>query len=91
MAPGGACDLCDRQVGEENLHEHHLIPKLQLRRMKRRGKKVASATVRFCKPCHNEVHGLFEPPVLAREYSTLELLRSAGAIQPYLEWIRKKK
>lgn len=61
-----------------------------MRRMKRRGREVESATVFFCKPCHNEVHGLFEPAQLARDFSTLEALRGAEAIKPYLEWIRKR-
>ncbi len=61
-----------------------------MRRMKRRGRKVENVTALFCKPCHTEVHGLFEPAVLARNYSTLEAIRNATEIQPYLEWIRKK-
>lgn len=85
-----SCDLCGREVGEDQLHEHHLIPKLQMKRMKRRGRKVENVTVLFCKPCHSEVHGLFDPPTLARQYSSLETLRAADALQPYLEWIRKK-
>ena len=84
------CDLCGREIGFESLHEHHLIPKLQMKRMKRRGKKVESATALFCKPCHNEVHGLFDPATLARKYSTLDALRVAEELRPYLEWIRKR-
>ncbi|MBI4178411.1 HNH endonuclease [bacterium] len=85
-----ACDLCGREVGPDQLHEHHLIPKLQMKRLKRRGREVENVRVMFCKPCHSEVHGLFDTATLARQYSTVEVLRSAEALQPYLEWIRKK-
>ena len=85
-----SCELCGREVGADHLHEHHLIPKLQMKRMKRRGKAVESVIALFCKPCHQEVHGVFEPAALARQYATLDALRGAPELQTYLSWIRKR-
>mgnify|MGYP001571642790 CR=1 FL=1 len=62
-----------------------------MKRMKRRGREVENVIVLFCKPCHNEVHGQFDHATLARQYSSLELLRDAASLQTYLAWIRKKK
>ncbi len=73
---------------------HHLIPKLILKRMRNSGKEsvdVAKYLVEVCRPCHDEIHRIWPHNELAKEYQTVDMLLDAPAIQPYLNWKRKRE
>jgi hypothetical protein len=77
------CALCGRRVPANLITQHHLIPK-------QKGGKVEH-TVPMCRPCHKQVHAIFGNTELARVYNSIELLRSAAQLQPFIRWIRKQK
>jgi 5-methylcytosine-specific restriction protein A len=79
----GRCALCHRQVPAELITLHHLHPKS-------RGGKAQQRTP-LCKPCHKQLHATFSNVELQKLYPTLEALRSAPKLQPFLKWIRKQK
>jgi 5-methylcytosine-specific restriction enzyme A len=61
---------------------HHLLPR-------QKGGK-AGDRVPMCRPCHKQIHATFSNTQLAREYVTIQALRQAEAIQPFLRWIRRQ-
>ena len=77
------CPLCDRHVPSWQITLHHLTPK-------ERGGKAEHRTP-MCRPCHKQVHALFSNKHLERQYPTIELLRAAPELAPFLKWIRKQK
>jgi len=77
------CALCNRQVPWNLITLHHLHPKS-------RGGKAQQRTP-LCKPCHKQLHATFSNVELEKLYPTLEALRAAPKLQPFLKWIRKQK
>ena len=77
------CALCHREVPAELITLHHLHPKS-------RGGKAQQRTP-LCKPCHKQLHATFSNIELEKFYPTLEALRSAPKLRPFLKWIRKQK
>jgi hypothetical protein len=77
------CELCQRQVAPGMITLHHLLPK-------QKGGQ-ADDRVPLCRPCHKQVHATFANNDLARVYGTVEALREAPSLQPFLKWIRKQK
>lgn len=93
----GMCGLCGRNVGEENLTEHHLLPRSQARRMKRRKKarlelkqRNPERTIPLCRPCHRNVHASIDNKDLERDYGSIELLKKHPDIRKFTEWIRNR-
>ena len=81
--PTPACSLCQRQVPAELITQHHLKPR-------EKGGKAEHRTP-LCRPCHKQLHALFSNADLARLYDSIEALRQAPVLQPFLKWIRKQK
>jgi 5-methylcytosine-specific restriction endonuclease McrA len=79
----GRCALCHREVPSHLITLHHLHPKS-------RGGKSGQRTP-LCKPCHKQLHATFSNVELEKLYPTLESLRAAAKLQPFLKWIRKQK
>ncbi|HSV14081.1 MAG TPA: HNH endonuclease signature motif containing protein [Tepidisphaeraceae bacterium] len=77
------CELCQRDVPRSMITLHHLTPR------ERGG--TADDRSPLCKPCHKQLHAMFGNRQLERDYSTIEALRKAEALQPFLKWIRKQK
>ena len=77
------CRLCERDVPREMITLHHLTPK------ERGG--TAEQRVPLCKPCHKQLHATFSNKDLARTYHSLDSLKGAASLQPFLGWIRKQK
>ena len=77
------CRLCERDVPREMITLHHLTPK------ERGG--TAEQRVPLCKPCHKQLHAMFSNKDLARTYHSLDSLKAAASLQPFLGWIRKQK
>lgn len=77
------CTLCCRVVPAHLISQHHLLPK-------QKG-GTAGGRVPLCKPCHKQIHATFTNGDLARMYTSIELLRAAPELQPFLKWICKQK
>ncbi len=80
---GQQCDLCGRLVPRRLITLHHLLPKQKGGRPEHRRP--------LCKPCHKQVHATFGNADLARRYATIEQLRSAELLQPFLAWVRRQR
>ena len=76
------CALCEREVPPRLITQHHLTPK-------QKGGK-AEHRAPMCKPCHKQVHATFGNTDLARLYDSVDALRAAPLLQPFLKWIRKQ-
>jgi hypothetical protein len=62
---------------------HHLLPK-------QKGGK-AEDRAPLCRPCHGQLHAVYSNADLARHYATIEALRAAPLLEPFLKWIRKQR
>mmetsp|Transcript_20361 Transcript_20361/g.37041 ORF Transcript_20361/g.37041 Transcript_20361/m.37041 type:complete len:164 (+) Transcript_20361:113-604(+) len=79
------CSLCGLDF---NLTIHHLIPLVCWKRLKRKGKLRGSTeppTAILCRTCHNKVHHAYPNSELARNYSSVDKLLEAGALQKYFQ------
>src|SRR5215204_614630 len=77
------CALCERDVPAHLITQHHLKP--------REKGGTAEHKTPMCKPCHKQLHAMFSNNDLAKLYDSLEALRAAPMLQPFLKWIRKQK
>ena len=77
------CSLCERLIPPQLITLHHLKPR-------ERGGKAEHRTP-LCKPCHKQLHATYSNKELERSLDSLELLRQADELQPFLRWIRKQK
>ena len=77
------CSLCERLIPPDLITLHHLKPR-------ERGGKPEHRTP-LCKPCHKQLHATYSNKELERNLDSLELLRQADELQPFLRWIRKQK
>ena len=75
------CGLCEREV--QSTSRHHLVPREEGGRH--------GPVVDLCQPCHSSVHRFLSNRQLASRYATVEALRTAEELQPYLRWIRKQR
>ncbi|WP_170457368.1 HNH endonuclease [Ruegeria arenilitoris] len=76
------CPLCNRPIPNGTGSLHHLIPKLK-------GGK-GGPTVLLHKICHKEVHATLTEAELARDFSTVESLRTHPRLNRFLDWVRKR-
>ncbi|UYZ60948.1 HNH endonuclease [Hymenobacter latericus] len=79
--PEPTCQLCERQV--QQVSRHHLVPREEGGRY--------GPTIDLCQPCHSTVHLLLTNKALARQYHSVEALRSADELQKYLHWIKRSR
>ena len=77
------CQLCERDVPRGMITLHHMKPR-------QKGGRAEHRTP-LCKPCHKQLHATFSNADLARRYDSVESLRGAAALQPFLGWIRRQK
>src|SRR5688572_9481968 len=83
MSQFEVCTLCERTVPADLITLHHLMPK-------QRGGAHGDRTP-LCKPCHKQLHALFTNKELEKQYASLDSLKGAAELQPFLKWIRKQK
>jgi hypothetical protein len=93
----GSCELCGRAVGQERLTRHHLLPRAQARRMRRRKmarrglrERDPGRTVDLCRPCHSNVHASLSNGDLERGYDSLEALSAHPGVKRFTDWVRYK-
>ena len=76
------CRLCDRPFPPDRLTRHHCKPK---------SKGGTNDDVeRVCSQCHGMVHATFTNATLAAVYPTIDQLRAAAELAPFLAWVRKQ-
>ena len=75
--------MCGREVPRGLITLHHLLPK------ERGGRAEHRAAL--CRPCHKQLHATFSNKELEQGYDSIESLRRAPVLQPFLKWIRKQK
>lgn len=77
------CPLCLRPIpGEAKQSLHHLIPKLK------GGAK--GPTVLLHQICHSEIHATLTEAELARDYYTIEALRTHPRLEKFIKWVAKR-
>ncbi|MEZ5886154.1 MAG: HNH endonuclease [Paracoccaceae bacterium] len=82
-AESPTCPLCLRPLPPDvPQSDHHLIPKL-------RGGK-GGPVVRLHHICHKEIHARFSEAELARDFPTIEALRTARRLASFLHWIARR-
>jgi Asp-tRNA(Asn)/Glu-tRNA(Gln) amidotransferase B subunit len=74
------CPLCNRDLGNELVEEHHLIPKSQ------KGKE----TVKLHSICHRKIHSLFTEKELSKYYNTIDKLKQNEDIKTFINWLQNK-
>ncbi|MEO3476239.1 HNH endonuclease [Phaeobacter sp. CAU 1743] len=81
--PTPICPLCNRPIPADVPQSlHHLIPKLK-------GGK-GGPTVLLHHICHREIHAALTEAELARDYATIDALRSHPRLARFIAWVRKR-
>jgi hypothetical protein len=76
------CRLCGRPFPPDRLTKHHCKPKSK--------GGTADDVELICSQCHGMVHATFTNATLAAVYPTIERLRAAPELGPFLAWVRKQ-
>src|SRR5262245_53742739 len=76
------CSLCERPFPRDRLTKHHCLPK-------QKGGTHDDVEL-LCGQCHGMVHATYTNRTLALTYSTIEELRQAPELAPFLRWVRKQ-
>lgn len=74
------CPICDRELGDRLIEEHHLVPKTF------KGKEKVS----IHKMCHQKIHATFSERELLQYYHTPERIKEHSEMEKFIKWIRKK-
>ncbi|MEM7104155.1 MAG: hypothetical protein AAF502_13540 [Bacteroidota bacterium] len=85
------CELCLRKVSSTT--KHHLIPRTVHKNKwfkKNYSKEQFHTTVDLCKPCHSQIHRFIPEKEMAKNFNTLDLLRSHPKVSNFLEWMVKR-
>jgi hypothetical protein len=88
------CELCGRP--EVELTDHHLVPRSQHRRLRRRNPAfdvaaAREAVARLCRPCHKTVHAVLDERELAENYASVADLRQHPEIARFVSWVRRQE
>jgi 5-methylcytosine-specific restriction protein A len=77
-----SCALCGRLFAKKQLTKHHCLPR------EKGGTHEDVALI--CSQCHGMIHCTYTNGTLAVLYPTIEQLRQAPELAPYLRWVRKQ-
>ena len=76
------CSLCGRPFERRQLTRHHCLP---------REKGGTQEDIELlCPQCHGMVHATYTNATLAAQYPSIEDLRRAPELGPFLRWVRKQ-
>ena len=76
------CALCGRPFPPGRLTKHHCLPR-------QKGGTTEHVEL-ICSQCHGMVHATYTNGTLADLYPTIEQLRRAPELAPFLRWVRKQ-
>jgi hypothetical protein len=76
------CALCGRPFVRGQLTRHHCLPR-------QKGGTQEDVEL-ICGQCHGMVHATYRNSTLADLYPTIEQLRKAPELAPFLRWVRKQ-
>ncbi len=76
------CSLCGRPFERRSLTKHHCLPR-------ERGGTREDVEL-LCPQCHGMVHATYTNRTLAAAYPTIDQLRQAPDLGPFLRWVRKQ-
>ncbi len=76
------CALCARPFERKHLTKHHCLPR-------QKGGTTEDVAL-ICSQCHGMVHATYTNATLAAVYPTIELLRAAPDLAPFLKWVSKQ-
>src|SRR3954452_6923670 len=76
------CSLCGRPFPRRQLTKHHCLPRA-------RGGTPEDVEL-LCGQCHGMVHATYTNRTLAAQYPTIQELRKAPELAPFLRWVRKQ-
>jgi hypothetical protein len=74
------CPLCDRELGDTHIDEHHLVPK------SKKGREKAA----IHRVCHMKIHATLTETQLAQDYFTWESLKAHEEISKFIAWVQKR-
>jgi 5-methylcytosine-specific restriction endonuclease McrA len=74
--------LCGRPFDRKQLTQHHCLPR-------ERGGTQENVEL-LCSQCHGMVHATYTNRTLAAQYPTIQELRKAPELAPFLRWVRKQ-
>lgn len=80
MTSENTCPLCERELGDENIDRHHLVPKSK-------GGKVQEL---IHKICHRKLHATLTEKELAINYHTWASLKAHPEILKFIAWVKKQ-
>lgn len=81
-APPVFCSLCQRPFDRATLTRHHCLPK------SRGG--TSDDVAMLCGQCHSMVHATYTNRTLEAKFATIDELRQAPELGPFLRWVRKQ-
>ena len=76
------CSLCGRSFDKKRLTKHHCRPK-------EKGGTQDDVEL-LCSQCHGMLHATYTNATLAALYPTIEKLRQAPELAPFIKWVRKQ-
>ncbi|AWL12113.1 hypothetical protein HMF8227_01640 [Saliniradius amylolyticus] len=85
------CALCGRATW---LTFHHLIPKKVHRRKRFRkscSQQQLNAGIWVCRPCHSAIHRFIDEMSLAKNYASLEALKTHPMLVRHCQWQSKQR
>ena len=83
-----ACEICERDWIP--LTYHHLIPRSTHKKVKEKGwhdESILNSVAWLCRACHSRVHSVASNEELAKEWFTVERLRTREDIQRWAAWV----
>ena len=86
------CELCTRN--ELPLTRHHLIPRSRHNKARTQRnfsrEEMKADIAMLCRPCHSQIHKLFDNHELASFYHTIERLQTHSEVQKFISWVKKR-
>lgn len=74
------CQICDRELGDVLIEDHHLVPKTF------KGKH----TIPIHRCCHQKIHATLSERELLQYYHTVDRIRDHPEMQKFIKWVRNK-